>query len=300
MQAFIDNLVFVFQRLTWTSVVDILLVAFIFFVILVWLQDTQAITLINGVVILLVVSSLLTSLINLPAFTWLVRTATPALVLAIPVIFAPEIRQGLERLGRAGSWFVQETRETHSVIPAIVDAAARLAARRHGALVVLQRFTNLGEYIETGVPLDALVTAELLLQIFYPKTPLHDGAVIIQNGRIKAAACVLPLSASGVLSRSPDRQMGLRHRAALGISEVSDAVVVVVSEETGTISLAVRGRILRRLSPQRLEQILYTLFRPPEDTGLRGQIRRWMGKSPNRSKQSSTDEEASAAEKDAP
>ena len=300
MQTFIDNLIFVFQRLTWTSVVDILLVAFIFFVILVWLQDTQAITLINGVVILLVVSSLLTSLINLPAFTWLVRTATPALVLAIPVIFAPEIRQALERLGRAGSWFVQETRETHSVIPAIVDAAARLASRRHGALIVLQRFTNLGEYIETGVPMDALVTAELLLQIFYPKTPLHDGAVIIQNGRIKAAACVLPLSASGVLSRSPDRQMGLRHRAALGISEVSDAVVVVVSEETGTISLTVRGRILRRLSPQRLEQILYTLFRPPEDTGIRGQIRRWMGKGPSHPGRSSSGEEEPRAEKDAP
>ncbi len=294
MQALIDNLVFVFQRLTWTSVVDILLVAFIFFVILVWLQDTQAITLINGVVILLVVSSLLTSLINLPAFTWLIRTATPALVLAIPVIFAPEIRQALERLGRAGSWFVQETRDTHAVIPAIVDAAARLASRHHGALIVLQRFTNLGEYIETGVPLDAQVTTELLLQIFFPKTPLHDGAVIIQNGRIKAAACVLPLSASGVLSRTPDRQMGLRHRAALGISEVSDAVVVVVSEETGTIALAVRGRILRRLSPQRLEQILYTLFRPPEDTGLRGQIRRWMGK--ERHKPS----EEPSAEKDTP
>ena len=298
MQALIDNLIFVFQRLTWTSVVDILLVTFIFFIILVWLQDTQAMALINGVVILLVVSSLLTSLINLPAFTWLIRTATPALVLAIPVIFAPEIRQGLERLGRAGSWFTQETRDTHAVLPAIIEAAGQLAARRHGALIVLQRLTSLQQYIETGVPLDARVTPELLLQIFYPKTPLHDGAVIIHNGRIKAAACVLPLSASGVLSRTPDRQMGLRHRAALGLSEVSDAVTIVVSEETGTISLAVRGRILRRLSPQRLEQVLYTLFRPPEEAGLRRRLRRWLGKSTPSPKDTETD--ADAPDEEAP
>ena len=276
MQAFLDNLVFVFQRLTWTSVVDILLVTLIFFVILVWLRDTRAMALINGIVFLLVISSLLTSLINLPAFTWLVRTASPALVLAIPVIFAPEIRKALERLGRAGTWFVQETSQTHDILPVIVDAAARLAAKRHGALIVLQRADDLSEYLETGVPLDAKVTTELLLQIFYPKTPLHDGAVIIQDGRAKAAACVLPLSTSGVLNRSPDRHMGLRHRAALGITEITDAVAVVVSEETGAISVAVRGRILRRLSPQRLEQVLQTLFPRPEETRLRQRLRHWM------------------------
>ena len=153
MQAFLDNLVFVFQRLTWTSVVDILLVTLIFFVILVWLRDTRAMALINGIVFLLVISSLLTSLINLPAFTWLVRTASPALVLAIPVIFAPEIRKALERLGRAGTWFVQETSQTHDILPVIVDAAARLAAKRHGALIVLQRADDLSGYLETGVPL---------------------------------------------------------------------------------------------------------------------------------------------------
>lgn len=275
MQALLDNLIFVFQRLTWTSVVDILLVTFIFFVILVWLRDTRAMALINGIVFLLVISSLLTSLINLPAFTWLVRTASPALVLAIPVIFAPEIRKALERLGRAGTWFVHEATHTHGVLPVIVDAAARLAAKRHGALIVLQRTVDLSEYTETGVPLDAKVTTELLLQMFYPKTPLHDGAVIIQDGRIKAAACVLPLSTSGVLNRTPDHQMGLRHRAALGITESTDAVAVVVSEETGAISVAVRGRILRRLSPQRLEQVLHTLFPPPEETHLHQRLRRW-------------------------
>ena len=276
MQALLDNLFFVFQRLTWTSVVDILLVAFIFFVILVWLRDTRAMALINGIVFLLVISSLLTSLINLPAFTWLMRTASPALVLAIPVIFAPEIRKALERLGRAGTWFVRETTHTYGVLPAIVDAASRLATQHHGALIVLQRTVDLSEYAETGVPMDAQVTPELLLQIFYPKTPLHDGAVIIQDGRIKAAACVLPLSTSGVLNRTPDRQMGLRHRAALGITEGTDAVAVVVSEETGAISVTVRGRILRHLRPQRLEQVLQTLFPPPEETHLHQRLRRWL------------------------
>lgn len=267
MQGFIDNLVFVFQRLTWTGVLDILLVALVFYVILLWLQNTQAVTLMRGVVVLIVVLTLFTSTIDLPAFSWLMRTATPALILAIPVIFAPEIRQALERLGRASAWFGTEATGTYHVIPALLDALVRLADRRHGALIAIQRVTSLEPYAQTGVPLDAQVSAELLLQIFYPKTPLHDGAVIIQGNRVRAAGCVLPLSASGVLRQTPDQRLGLRHRAALGLSEVTDAVVLVVSEETGAISLAVRGRLLRRLSPKRLEQMLNTLFHPPEQTG---------------------------------
>jgi diadenylate cyclase len=185
-------------------------------------------------------------------------------VLAIPVIFAPEIRRALERLGRAGHIFAngKASPGTQKSISAVVNAAIRLSDRRHGALIILQRLDNLEEYVHTGVTVDAQVTPELLLQIFYPNTPLHDGAAILEGSRLLAAACVMPLSASGVLARTPDRQLGLRHRAALGISEITDAIVVVVSEESGTISVVHNGRMIRRLDTERLENILMAFFNP--------------------------------------
>ena len=143
---------------------------------------------------------------------------------------------------------------------AVVSASARLSARQHGALIVLQRLDSLEEYNETGVRMNATVTPEILLQTFYPNTPLHDGAAIIGHNCLLAASCVMPLSASGILTRSPERQMGLRHRAALGISEASDAVAVVVSEETGSISIAHSGRMIRKLDSDRLENILIAFF----------------------------------------
>lgn len=220
--------------------------------------------LLRGVLFIVILLALLTSLADLPAFSWLIQNTLPALLLAIPVIFAPEIRRGLERIGRAGSLFSPAGRisdqETLETIHAIVSASARLSARQHGALIVLQRLDSLEEYNNTGVRMNAKVTPELLLQVFYPNTPLHDGAAVIGNGRLLAASCVMPLSASGILTRSPERQMGLRHRAALGISEASDAVAVVVSEETGSISIAHSGRMIRRLDPERLENILTTFF----------------------------------------
>jgi len=151
-----------------------------------------------------------------------------------------------------------------ATIHAVVTAAARLSARQHGALIILQRMDSLADYEKTGVRLNAAVTPELLLQVFYPNTPLHDGAAIITGHTLAAGACVLPLSASGILNRSPERQMGLRHRAALGISEATDAVAVVVSEETGSISIAHGGRMIRRLDSERLENILLAFYRPVE------------------------------------
>jgi len=263
---FLNDLLFIFQRVNWLSVIDILLVTLIFFILLYTLRDTQALVLLRGVLFLVVLLALLTSLVDLPAFSWLIQSTLPALLLAIPVIFAPEIRRGLERIGRAGTLLSPtgkaSDQETLDTIHAIVSASARLSARQHGALIVLQRLDSLEEYNETGVRMNAKVTPEILLQIFYPNTPLHDGAAIIGNNRLSAAACVMPLSASGILTRSPERQMGLRHRAALGISEVSDAVSVVVSEETGSISIAHSGRMIRRLDPDRLENILTTFMRP--------------------------------------
>jgi len=263
---FLNNLLFIFQRVNWLSAIDISLVTLIFFSLLYWLRDTQAMVLMRGVILIVVALVLLTSLVDLPAFSWLVRNSVPALLLAIPVVFAPEIRRALERIGRAGTFLPAFGKITHTqfeqTIHAVVTAAARLSARQHGALIVMQRLDNLDEYIQTGVLMDSAVTPEILLQVFYPNTPLHDGAAILSGPRLVAAACVMPLSSSGILNRSPERQMGLRHRAALGISEESDAIAVVVSEETGSIAIAHAGRMIRRLDPERLENILIAFFRP--------------------------------------
>jgi diadenylate cyclase len=280
MANFFNNILFIFQRLNWTSVLDILLVTLIFFILLYSLRDTQAMVLLRGVIFLVVALVLLTTLVELPAFSWLIQNALPALLLAIPVIFAPEIRRALERLGRAGTFLPTTTNHIPStgmqrVISVVVEAAARLSARQHGALIVIQRMDSLDQYVETGVQMRAHVTPELLLQIFYPDTPLHDGAVIIANGRIVAAACVMPLSASGILNRTPERQLGLRHRAALGISEVSDAVSVVVSEQSGSISISHAGRMIRHIDPERLENILAAFFRPDTTTPQRIWLQRF-------------------------
>lgn len=274
---FVDNILFVLQRITWLSILDLLLVTSIFFIVLKLIQDTQGIVLIRGAIFLIVVVALLSSLEVLPAFSWMVRNTLPALLIAIPVIFAPEIRRTLERLGRAGSILstTQTTSGTPQVIKSVVKACARLSERKHGALIVFQRLDRLDDYVQSGVRLNAKVSPELLLQIFYPNTPLHDGAVIITNETLLAAACVLPLSSSGVLTESPERQMGLRHRAALGISEVSDAVAVVVSEETGSISIVDNGRMIRRIEPNRLELILKALLHfPSADKGIDALLKR--------------------------
>lgn len=262
MNDFIDNLIFVFQRFTWLSALDMFLVTVIFFVVLLFLRNTQAMVLLRGAIMVIVVVSLVTAFFPLPAFTWLIANALPTLLLAIPVIFAGEIRRALERLGRAGLFTSNAHRksEIETMIETVVRAAGRLSSLKHGALIVIQRFNHLEEYIETGVAMGAILTPELLLQIFYPNTPLHDGAVIIAGNQLMAATCVMPLSASGVFTQ--DRKMGLRHRAALGTSEVSDSVSVVVSEETGAISITTGGRMITRLDPDRLQGILWALFKP--------------------------------------
>lgn len=276
MTEFLNDIFFLFQRFGWADLLDIILVTVIFYAVLVLLRDTEALVLLRGVILIVVLLVILTSLINLPAFSWLISTVLPALVFAIPVIFAPEIRRALERLGRAGnvSFFSRNRniteKEIHASLDAVIQACGRLSERHHGALIILQRMQGLAEYSETGVPLNAEVTPELLLQVFYPNTPLHDGAVIVINNKVIAASCVMPLSSSGVLNRTPDRTMGLRHRAALGISEVSDAIAVVVSEETGSISIAQDGRMIRRLNMERLKNTLYAFFQPTELTGSDG------------------------------
>ncbi len=284
MNDFLSEIIFLLQRVNWLTLLDIFLVSAIFFTLLLVLRETQARTLTRGVVFLVILISLLTTLVNLPAFSWLVNTTLPALLFAIPVIFQPELRRGLERIGRAGASAFDlrgsgmNLEVIEGMIKDVVNAAARLSAFKQGALIIIERRDDLYEYENTGVKVGAAISPELLLQIFYPNTPLHDGAVIIVEGKITAAACIMPLSASGVLNSSPDRQLGLRHRAALGISETTDAIAVVVSEETGAISMAHRGRILRRISADKLENVLMAFFKQQAEQQEKTKISHWINK----------------------
>jgi len=251
----VDNALTIFSRLDWNALLDILLVTAVIFILLMLIRGTRAVPVLRGVAVLVLIILVLTStsLFNLPAFSWLIDKSLPALLVAIPVIFQPELRRALERLGLAGRYFrFFRKDETNPVVKAFTEASLRLSQRRHGALVVFEQGTGLQEYIDTGILLNAEPSAELFLTIFNKTTELHDGAVIIRNDEITAASCVMPLSTSSL----SDRQMGLRHRAALGISEVSDAVAVIVSEETGQVSIAHNGRILRRQDISRLDTIL--------------------------------------------
>lgn len=261
-------MLFIFKRANWLSVVDILLVAVVVFFLLYMLRDTKALVLMRGVLFLIVVISLLSSLRVLPAFSWLIANTLPTMLLAIPVIFAPEIRRVLERLGRTGSILAQDnlSTEMERIILNVVQASRRIAERKYGGLIVFSRLDSLQAYIETGVRLGATVNPETLIQIFYPKTPLHDGAIIITEEVIAAAGCVLPLSSSGVLEESPERSMGLRHRAALGVAEESDAVAVVISEETGIVSLAYNGKIDKYVPLDELQGKLNGFFQPDQSS----------------------------------
>ena len=249
------DLWWVIERITWSDLLDILLVAAIFFLMLYLVRGTRAVPLLRGIILLIILLGVLVAIFPLRAFAWLLDRALPALLVAVPVVFQPELRRALERLGRAGSVLGRPTGQRANLersLSAVVEASRVLARRRMGALMLLERETGLQEYVETGVVLDAEASPELLTALFDPHTALHDGAVVMRNGRILAAACVLPLSTAFL----DDRRLGLRHRAALGISEETDAVAVVVSEERGSVSVAHNGRIIRDLDPERLARVL--------------------------------------------
>jgi diadenylate cyclase len=262
----ITEVTFLFQRLDWLSLVDILLVTVVFFALFAIMRGTQAVVLMRGVIIIVVAVALLSAFFRLRAFSWLLRSTLPAFLLAIPIIFQPEIRRALERLGRFSTYLTVGGIPTSSILPeieSIATACQQLSDENIGALIVLEREVGLQEYIETGVMIDSLITAELLVQIFIKDTPLHDGAVILRKNRLASAASVLPLSTDANLS---SQQFGLRHRAALGISATSDAVAIVVSEQTGVISIAHNGKMIRHLDAARLKNILNAFYRPNNRT----------------------------------
>jgi diadenylate cyclase len=256
------ELPWIFWRFDFTSLVDIFIVALVFYWIMTIVQGTRATQLIWGIVILLIISAVLSTRREFTALNFLIERSIPVLLLSIPIIFAPELRRALEQVGHTGALLnrpfagaFSQTQQT-SMIDEVCRAAGQLARQRYGALIVIERDTGLGEFIDRAVPLDAVATRQLLITIFYPNTPLHDGAVIIRNDRVAAAAAVLPLT-----EQELGGNLGTRHRAAVGITEVSDAVAVVVSEETGQISVATDGRLRRNLTQERLRLLLLALFR---------------------------------------
>ncbi len=273
------DLAWLIQRLSWVDVLDIFLVAMLFFWLFYTLRGTRAVPLVRGITAILISLALLTRLLPLRAFSWLVEQMLPALFVAVPVLFQPELRRALEQLGR-GQWLTLTRRDHESIdhaISAVVRACAQMAARHVGALIVFERRTGLQDYIETGVYIDAELSPELLTTIFDHHTILHDGAVIIRNGRLAAASCVMPLTSAFLA----DRELGLRHRAALGATEEGDAVAVVVSEERGTISLAHSGRLIRDIDVRRLEGLLQS-FLLPRTRHRGGFLRRWLHRSQER------------------
>ncbi len=241
------------------NLLDIALVSLIIYLLLRLFQGTQAVALVRGVLLIVLVTAILSQTFDLVAFNWMLSWAGPLLLVALPVIFQPELRRALERVGRTMPLFVrrQDNTVTQRLINEVAVAAEQLARRRTGALIVVEGATGLAEIIDRGVQLDAEVTTELLQTIFFPNTPLHDGAVVMRGDRIMAAGCVLPLAQKDL----GDPQMGTRHRAAVGVTEQTDAVSVVVSEETGAISVARNGRIIR-VDGGQLRKIMSEFYRP--------------------------------------
>lgn len=246
---------------TLRDAIDILIVAYVVYRVIRSIQGTRATTLVKGLAVIFA-SSVVARALSLRTVSWLLEQTTTLVLVALPVVFYPELRRGLEHLGRGQlfAWvssrgFGQEDLD----LDALCRAVGRLSANKIGALIVLQRQTGLHEFMETGITLDALISAELLLNIFQPGSPLHDGAVIIAGGRLASAGCVLPLTESRL-----GGGLGTRHRAAVGLAEQTDAVVIVVSEETGVISLAVGGALRRYLTESRLKEQLAFYWRGGE------------------------------------
>ncbi|HLO11810.1 MAG TPA: diadenylate cyclase CdaA [Pseudoneobacillus sp.] len=236
------------------SIVDILLVWYVIYKLIMVIKGTKAVQLLKGIFVILLVK-IVSDYSGLKTLSWIMEQAITWGFLAIIIIFQPELRRALEQLGR-GRFFSrtnsQEDDEPEKGVEAIVKATDYMAKRRIGALISIERETGMSEYIETGIPLHSKISSELLINIFIPNTPLHDGAVILQKNSVAAAACYLPLSESPFISK----ELGTRHRAALGISEVTDSVTVIVSEETGSISLTKNGELHRDLNLSTFKDLL--------------------------------------------
>lgn len=254
------------------DIVDILVVAFVIYKIILMLQTTSSARIAKSIVIILLLTAL-TSVLHMYLMNYLLDKILEIGLLALVIMFQPELRRVLEKLGSKSFREIlstkQEMRNIDYVISETVKACEIMSRERTGVLIVFERTSSLEDYQKTGIVIDARVSSELLRNIFFTKASLHDGAVIIRNERIAAAGCVLPLTEN----RNISSDLGTRHRAGIGMSEVSDAVVVIVSEETGTISVAISGMLKRHLAPQTLEKLLLNEMAPKEETKTRNPLK---------------------------
>ena len=250
-----DGLTDVLTRLDVAALIDILIVSLAIYWILLLIRGTTAMTVLRGVGVLMIGAVLLSRIFDLRMLNWILRNSVTGVVIAVPIIFQPEIRRALERLGRTGLLRAFGRTEHRDAMDLIVRSAVQLGRQQIGALILIERDTGLQDVIDTGIPLDAELSVELLNSIFLTSSPLHDGAVVVRVDRVIAAGTTLPLSESPLPA-----EYGMRHRAAVGITERTDAVVVVVSEERGEISLASNGRMIPALDEERLSRQLHRLF----------------------------------------
>ena len=259
------------------DIVDILLVAFVIYTIIMMIQNTGAVRIAKSVIIILVLSGL-TQLLNMYLMNYLLERVLEIGLIALVIMFQPELRRMLEKLGSKSLREIlsmkEQQREIDRVISQTVAACEIMSKERTGVLIVFERSASTIDYQKTGTVLDAEVSSELLRNLFFTKAALHDGAVIIRNERIAAAGCVLPLTQN----RNISSDLGTRHRAAIGMSEATDAVVVIVSEETGTMSVAIGGMLKRHLAPQTLEKLLLNELAPKTDEKTRNPLKKLMKK----------------------
>lgn len=238
------------------NVVDILIVAYIFYWTYNFLTNTKAVQLLKGVIVIFIVA-VVAGVLQLDTLDWLIKNITSYLVITVIILFQPELRRLITRFGQK-NWLVTDSTADSFQLDELVNAVFAMASEKIGSLIVIERNTGLKSYVESGVAVDSGISEELIRTIFYPLTPLHDGALIIQEGRIAGAACYLPLSDSKQLKK----QHGARHRAGLGIAEETDALVIVTSEERGEISIMVNGRIFSALKNTDLKNIILYFMNP--------------------------------------
>lgn len=272
---FVDIVNSAIKGMTVWSILDIIVVSYIFYKGYTIIKETRAVQLLKGILLIILLIPI-SDLLHLAMLNWILQRTITIGVLSIIIIFQPEIRRVLEKLGRTAfneAHILENEEEYEKIINEIVNSVGSLSEQKTGALIILEQKTGLEDIMNTGTKIDALVSAALLENIFVVNTPLHDGATIIRNGRIAASGCFLPLTSNNDLNK----KLGTRHRAGIGISENSDALVIIVSEETGNISLAINGKLTRDYSKEKLKAILMRIIRArySRKTALKEKVKRW-------------------------
>ena len=271
------GLIDLIKNITFRNIIDIIIVAYILYEFYILIKETRAEQLLKGLIFIIVVMKL-SDWLGLVTLYWIIKNTLTVGVIALIIIFQPELRKALEHLGRS-RFLTKRLFETDEDIKRVVDeitiAVSNMAHTKTGALIIIEQETGLNDFVENGVKIDGLVSSELLENIFFENSPLHDGAVIIRKDRILAAGCVLPLTEQEI-----NKELGTRHRAAVGVTESSDAIAIVVSEETGTISISVNGRLTRGYNVERLKNVLtkilvHNMF---SDSTMIKKVKTWLGK----------------------